>query len=97
MTIHPTKDILLASDNESGVVAWAVAEDGSLRYAGRHAGELGQLSAIEIAPSGREMITLSNSRGEIAVAILDAATGYPAETKLLARVSSPHSLAVVYS
>ncbi|QNI35606.1 lactonase family protein [Edaphobacter albus] len=98
MAVHPSGNFLYACQQRNGVAAWSVSKmTGRLRSIGTQAVELGELDAIHVAPDGRSLIALNADRGQAAEIQIDATTGRLKESRIVARVNSPKSLAVLYS
>lgn len=98
MAVHPSGNFLYACQQRNGVAAWSMSKiTGKLRSIGVQAAELGQLDAIHIAPDGRSLIALNFAREQAAEIRIDAITGRLKESRIVARVNSPKSLAVLYS
>ena len=95
LTIHPS-GLLYACDGRSGITAWRIRDNVALSFAGKYAKELGAVSAINIARDGRAMVAMSRTSGLIARAAVDVQTGLFGATEVVARVTSPRSLAVTF-
>lgn len=98
MAVHPSGNFLYACQRRDGVTAWSISKaTGRLRSIGTQAAELGELDAIHIAPDGRSLIALNAGRGQAAEIRIDVATGRLKQSKIVAQVNSPKSLAMLYS
>jgi 6-phosphogluconolactonase (cycloisomerase 2 family) len=90
--------MLLACDRDRGIGAWKIdRSSGALLASGRHAEELGLLQAIDISSDGTSLLAINHERGLVLGATIDAATGRVMNSRTLAQVNSPKSLAVIYS
>ena len=98
MAVHPAGEFIYGCQSSRGVAAWSVsAANGELHALGQQAAEMGRLDAIDISPDGRELVAVNRERGAITTATVDVATGRLTASAEVARVSSPGSLAVIYS
>lgn len=99
MAIHPAGRFLYACQRGNGVAAWNLSSGlvESYRRLGTQVEEMGELHMIEIAPNGRSLMGMNPSRGLIQAAELDPATGRVSAGKVVARLDSPSSFAVLYS
>jgi 6-phosphogluconolactonase (cycloisomerase 2 family) len=98
LAIHPSGEMLLACNRDRGISAWRIEQSsGTLHPAGRQAEELGLLQAIEVSDDGTSLLAINHDRGLVLGATIDASTGRVSNSRTLARVNSPKSLAVIYS
>lgn len=99
LALHPSGKFLYACERGGGVRSWSLSEDGSAvrRSLGVQAEEMGELSALDLAPDGRSMVGLSRTRGAAQEVTIDPATGRLSAGRVMARVDSPGSLIVLYS
>lgn len=96
MAVHPSGRFLYASQRGGGVAVWDVSR-GTIRSLDSQASEMGELHAMEIAPDGKSLMALNRQRGLVVEAALDETTGRITTKGVVARVSSPVSLTVLYS
>jgi 6-phosphogluconolactonase (cycloisomerase 2 family) len=96
MTVHPSGRFLYASQRGGGIAGWHMAGS-TARPLGLQAAEMGELNAIEVAPDGVGLLGVSRSKGTIQSAEIDPSTGRVQAGRIVARVDSPSSLAVLYS
>lgn len=98
MAVHPSGNFLYACQRHDGLTAWSMSKrSGQLRSIGTQAAELGPLDAIHMAPDGRSLIALNADRGQAAEIWIDIATGRLKQSRIVAKVNAPKSLAVLYS
>jgi 6-phosphogluconolactonase (cycloisomerase 2 family) len=98
LKIHPSGHFLYACERRSGLLVWNLNERGVVRRSlGLQASEMGQLSAIDLAPDGRSMVGVSRTNGTVRYAEIDPGTGSVRAGRVLAHVDSPASIVVLYS
>lgn len=98
MVVHPSGDFLYACQRGGGIAAWTVSRvDGRLRSIDMQALALGEIHAIEIAPDGRSLTGLNREHGQVVEMEIDRVTGQLRTDGTVARLSSPSSLALLYS
>jgi 6-phosphogluconolactonase (cycloisomerase 2 family) len=98
LALHPSGRFLYACERGGGVRGWNLGESGNVRRPlGVQAEEMGELSSLHVAPDGGSMVAMNRVSGTVQQAQIDIATGRIRAGRVLARVDSPASLAVVYS
>jgi len=98
LAIHSSGELMFSCNGDRGLTAWQMnSKTGALRLAGRQTEELGRLHAIEISGDGSALLAINHERGLVLGAMIDHATGRLTDTRTLAHVDSPKSLAVIYS
>lgn len=98
LALHPSGRFLYACERGGGVRGWNLTESGMVRRSlGLQANEMGELSALDLAPDGRSMAGISRTNGTVRHAEIDPGTGSVRAGRVLARVDSPASLVVLYS
>jgi 6-phosphogluconolactonase (cycloisomerase 2 family) len=98
LAIHPAGEMLLTCNGDRGIRTWKIDRfSGALRPAGLQVEELGRLHAIDVSSNGTSILAINHERGLVLGATIDAATSRVSNGRTLARVTSPKSLAVIYS
>ncbi|HEU4634748.1 MAG TPA: beta-propeller fold lactonase family protein [Edaphobacter sp.] len=98
LALHPSGRFLYACERGGGLRGWSLTESGIVRRSlPLQATEMGELSAIELAPDGRSLVGISPKDHAVRHAEIDPGTGTVRAGKVLARVDSPSSLVVLYS
>jgi 6-phosphogluconolactonase (cycloisomerase 2 family) len=98
LALHPSGRFLYACERGGGIRTWNLGESGNVRRSlGVQVEEMGELSALHVAPDGRSIVAMNRKNGTVQQVQIDAGTGTMSAGRVLTRVNSPASLVVLYS
>lgn len=98
VALHPSGRFLYACERGGGIRTWNLGESGNVRRSlGVQVEEMGELSALHVAPDGRSIVAMNRKNGTVQQMQIDAGTGTMSAGRVLTRMDSPASLVVLYS